>query len=208
MYLLENKKFENLSYLSAVHEECTDPGGKYPVLLYLHGAGSRETDVNVLRSAASVVNAENLDVKMRIYAPQCYADTWFEIFEQLIAFAKFVYSQPTTDRGRFYLTGVSMGGYGAWQLAMTCPELFAALLPICGGGMYWNTVRLKEIPVWAFHGALDPAVYITESINMVNGVNRAGGKAKLTVYPDVEHNAWDYAYKDPEFWNWMLLQKK
>ncbi len=208
MYNWEFNKFENLSYVMASHKECTDPDKKYPTLLYLHGAGSRGTDLCALHTAGSIVNAEKMGIKIRVYAPQCHTDTWFELFEQLIAFTKFLYSQPTTDQDRFYLTGVSMGGYAAWQLGMSCPELFAAISPVCGGGMYWNAAKLKNVPVWAFHGALDTGVYVTESINMVNSINSYGGNAKLSVYPEAQHNAWDPTYENPEYWKWMLDQKK
>lgn len=208
MYRIEEKKFRNLGYVLAAHEDCMEPDVRYPTLLSLHGAGSRGTDIKILRTASVITHAENLDIKIRIYAPQCYADTWFELFEQLQEFAEFVYAQPNTDPTRFYLTGGSMGGYTAWQLGMTRPEMFAALSPVCGGGMYWNAARLKDVPVWAFHGALDNTVYVTESIHMVNGVNRSGGHAKLTIFPDAAHNAWDPAYSDSAYWEWMLAQKK
>jgi len=205
---IEEKQFGNLRYILAAHRDCMTETEKHPVLLYLHGAGSRGRNLQILHTASAVVNAEKLNRKLRIYAPQCHADTWFSLFEQLLAFTEFVYSHPNTDQKRFYLSGVSMGGYAAWQLAMSRPELFAALTPICGGGMYWNAVRLKTIPVWAFHGALDTSVSVMESINMVNAVNRIGGNARLTIYPDAAHNAWDPAYSSPEYWDWLLAQNK
>ena len=79
-----------------------------------------------------------------------------------------------------------MGAYAAWQLAMTKPDMFAALVPVCGGGMYWNAARLKNIPIRAFHGALDTTVLPEESVHMVAAVNNSGGKAELTVYPDID----------------------
>jgi len=208
MFITEERKFNELGYIVAAHPECTDPGEKYPTLLLLHGAGSRGTDISVIRKSSGIINAEKMDIKLRIYAPQCYANTWFEIFEQLTAFAEFVKNEPNTDQSRLYLSGGSMGGYTAWQLGMTRPEMFAALVPICGGGMYWNAARLKDLPVWAFHGALDKTVYVTESINMANAVSRCGGSVKLTIFPDAEHNAWDPAYSSPELWQWMLMQHK
>ncbi|MBQ3592133.1 MAG: prolyl oligopeptidase family serine peptidase [Clostridia bacterium] len=208
MFQIEEKQFGRLRYLLAVHESCTALDAAYPTLLSLHGAGSRGNDLSILKGAAAITNAEKLDIPLRIYAPQCYADTWFEIFEQLLAFTDFVAKSPTTDKNRLYLTGGSMGGYTAWQLAMTRPELFAALTPVCGGGMYWNAARLKSIPIHAYHGALDTTVQVTESINMVNAVNRSGGNAKLTIFPEAAHNAWDPTYSDPAYWNWMLQQHK
>lgn len=145
---------------------------------------------------------------MRIYAPQCEADTWFDVFEQLIAFAKAVHEDPMTDRTRFTLAGVSMGGYAAWQLAMSRPALFAALTPVCGGGMAWNAHRLKDIPIRAYHGALDRTVLPEESVRMVDAVNTAGGRAELVTFADAGHNAWDPAFSDPGYWSWILEQHK
>ena len=101
-----------------------------------------------------------------------------------------------------------MGGYTAWQLAMTMPECFAALVPICGGGMYWNAGRLKNVPVWAFHGIEDTTVLPEESIKMVNAVNKRGGSARLTLLCGVAHNSWLNAYGSREVFDWMLSQKR
>ena len=100
--------------------------------------------------------------------------------------------------------GASMGGYGTWQLAMSLPDIFAAIVPICGGGMYWNAGKLKNVPVWAFHGALDKTVLPEESEKMVNAVNKRGGSARLTVYPENGHNAWSDTYSNPEVFEWLL----
>lgn len=97
-----------------------------------------------------------------------------------------------------------MGGYGTWQLAMSMPEYFAAIAPICGGGMYWNAGRLINVPVWAFHGALDTTVLPEESKKMVDAVNKKGGQARLTVYPENAHNAWSDTYANPELFAWFL----
>lgn len=86
--------------------------------------------------------------------------------------------------------------------------MFAALVPVCGGGMYWNAARLKNIPIRAFHGALDTTVLPEESVHMVAAVNNSGGKAELTVYPDMAHNSWERAFADDEMWKWMLSQKR
>ena len=100
-----------------------------------------------------------------------------------------------------------MGGYGAWQLAMTMPNYFAAIVPICGGGMKWNTGRLKNIPVWAFHGKEDLVVSVEESIRMVDAVNENGGTAKLTLLDNTGHNSWDYAYAQKQLFDWLLQQE-
>ena len=100
-----------------------------------------------------------------------------------------------------------MGGYTVWQLAMTNPDWFAAVIPVCGGGMYWNAGRLKNVPIWAFHGALDKTVLPEESIKMVSAVNEKGGNANITILPNISHNAWDYSYTD-DVLKWMFKQNR
>ncbi len=185
-------------------------GKRYPVLLTLHGAGTR--GITTEEYAASNM-FERLEEHMEIepfiaVAPHCTESSWFDRFETLKRFAAFVAGADFADADRIYLMGTSMGAYAAWQLGMSCPELFAALLPICGGGMYWSASRLKDIPIWAFHGALDTTVFCEESQKMVDAVNKKGGCAKLTIYPENKHDAWSDTYKNPEVFAWMLAQEK
>ena len=116
----------------------------------------------------------------------------------------FIANSDFADKNHIYGMGVSMGGYTLWQLGMSMPEVFAAIAPVCGGGMYWNAERLKNVPVWAFHGAKDELVYPDESKKMVDKVNECGGNAKLTIYPEFGHNAWDGAYPCRELYEWFL----
>ena len=108
------------------------------------------------------------------------------------------------DNERVYLKGISMGGYGSWTLATSYPKRFAAIVPICGGGKRISGWRLKDVPVWAFHGAKDNVVPLRESEEMVESVKRSGGDAKLTVYPDANHDSWTKTYDNPEVYEWLL----
>lgn len=101
-----------------------------------------------------------------------------------------------------------MGAYAAWQVAMSKPNWFAALVPVSGGGMYWNAARLKDLPVWAFHGALDTTVLPEESIHMVKAINNFGGNAKITIFPKDSHDSWTSAYSNDEMWQWLFKQKR
>jgi predicted peptidase len=101
-----------------------------------------------------------------------------------------------------------MGSYAAWQLGMSLPHVFAAMVPICGGGMYWNAERLKNVPVWAFHGADDTLVYPEESAKMVEAVNACGGNAVLTVYEGIGHTVWLDVYSDAAVFEWLLSHEK
>lgn len=143
-----------------------------------------------------------------IFAPQCYADTWFEIFEQLICFSEYAASLPYVDKNRFYASGISMGGYAIVQLMMSRPELFAAGIVCCGGGMYWNAAMLKKIPIWFFHGARDMVVYPEESLHLCAAICSAGGNARVKIYPNNDHNCWDDTYSDPNVYEWLFSHKR
>ena len=196
-------KFEDLRYL-VQYPKVYQEGKKYPAVLFLHGAGSRRPDFEKLNENPFLVTKNLLHEKAILYAPLCNADSWFDLFEQLRRFAGYVSQKEDTDENRFYLVGASMGGYAVWQLAMSDPELYAGLIPICGGGMYWNAERLKNSNVWAFHGRKDNTVYCDESIKMVESIHACGGKAKLTIFEECTHNAWDSVYCDNSVMEWLL----
>ena len=101
-----------------------------------------------------------------------------------------------------------MGGYGSWMLAEEHPERFAAVAPICGGGNDLRVGKLKDVPIWAFHGAKDTVVPPEESKSMVEAVKKIGGDAKLTIYPDATHNSWTRTYANPELYKWFLEHRR
>jgi len=197
-------ELNNMEYV-VCYPDGFERSQKHPVILCLHGAGTRGTDISLVKNYSLLSEASKLeDFPFIIIAPQCSENTWFDMWPTLKSLVREISALPYTDETRIYLTGNSMGGYGAWQLAMSMPEYFAAVAPICGGGMYWNAGRLVNVPVWAFHGALDDTVFPAESEKMVNAINAAGGNAKLTVFPDAGHNAWTPAYSAPELYKWFL----
>lgn len=126
------------------------------------------------------------------------------MFTELIDFCKYIADSEFVDSNHFY----GMGGYGIWQLAMSCPECLAAIVPICGGGMYWNAARLKNVPIWAFHGDSDPVVDKTESVKIVEAVKACGGSAKLKIYENCGHDAWSETYGNTEVYAWLLKNCK
>lgn len=202
------KEYQNVKYIERMPRV---PQEKMPVLIHLHGAGSRKGTLELLANNPvqnSVFTAE--DSPLLVLAPLCDVNSWFEMFEKLQAFVKMIAARDDVDPTRIYLAGASMGGYGAWQLAMTLPDIFAALVPICGGGMYWDAHQLRTTPVWAFHGVLDPVVKPEESVKMVAAINSYPDciPAKLTMLEAVAHNAWDAAYASRELRDWMLAQRK
>lgn len=199
-------RYKNFEYILAVPDGYTD-GEKYPMILLLHGAGARGDDISVHLDYPLFRRGAKYLSEAVVVMPQCFADCWFDIFEQLKDFAAYAIEEYA-DPSRVYVMGASMGGYATWQMAMSMPERFAAAVPICGGGMYWNAPRLKNLPVWAFHGSEDNVVRAEESRKMVDAVNAAGGDAHLTVYDGVGHNAWDYAYANGEMFSWLFAHKR
>ena len=200
---MEILRFEQLDYVLRM-PNCYEKGQKYPLVIYLHGAGGRGRDIDLIYTHPFFKETQPwLEGEVSI-APQCYADSWFDIFEQLQAFIDHARGWEFVDDTRVYLVGASMGGYATWQMAMSRPEWFAAIAPICGGGMYWNCGRLIHMGVWAFHGSADTAVFHEESKKMVDSVNANGGKARLTTYEGGGHDAWTKTFQNEEVWKWML----
>lgn len=198
------EQFRDLKYVMR-YPRGFDPNKKYPLLIFLHGAGTRGNNIELLLSHPFFKVTDNFEEFSYITAaPQCGADTWFDLFESLELLVKRLVSLEYCDSSKVYIIGASMGGYGTWQLAMSMPELFAAIVPICGGGMYWNAGRLKNVPVWAFHGAKDDVVFPEESKKMVEAVNSRGGSAKLTLYPQNGHDAWTDTYSNKAVFEWLL----
>lgn len=177
---------------------------KYPVIFHLHGAGSRGNDVSVLNNQAILIKAKSTeDFPFVIIMPQCREDCWIDAYERLKDAVEIAANLPFADKNRFYLSGVSMGGYASWQLLMSKPDRFTAAIICCGGGMVWNAARIKT-PVWAFHGTADMTVHIEENERLVNAIKRNGVTAKFTAYQGVEHNSWDLTYSRDDVYEWLL----
>ena len=204
----EFSKFEELSLVTA-YPDGYEANKKYPVLLFLHGSGSRGTDPEKLANNPFFkITYAHEGFPFISIAPQAHVNTtWYDFMPTLKRLVASIYKRDDVVTERVYAIGASMGGYGSWQLAMSIPGVFAAIVPICGGGMAWNTGRLANVPVWAFHGAKDGCVLCAESERMVAETNRRGGCAKLTVYPENGHDAWTDTYSNPEVFEWLLSHK-
>jgi len=206
-----------LQYLLALPEGYDeDKQKKWPLVLFLHGMGERgSTLTNVAVHGPPKLVAQGRKFPFILVAPQCpLGDFWHA--EQLIALLDDVKKQYRVDDDRVSVTGLSMGGYGTWELATTFPQYFAAAAPICGGGGIIpiaaanadRRANIKALPIWAFHGAKDNIVPLSESESMVNQLKRIGNNAKLTVYPNANHDSWTETYNNPELYSWLLQQTR
>jgi predicted peptidase len=202
-------------------------GVTYPLVVFLHGAGERGTD-NEKQLVHGVPRFAAKERRERypcfLITPQCpdgkkwvevdwsaerhtLPDDPGEVGRLALALIEKTMNDLPVDRDRVYLTGISMGGYGTWDLLARNPDLFAAAAPVCGGADEATAERIKHIPVWVFHGALDTAVKPARSRNMVAALQKVGGKPKYTEYADVGHHSWDHAYVDPKLYEWLFAQR-
>lgn len=184
-------------------------GNVYPVIIFIHGAGSRGNDISIIKNHSVIRKiTQQTETKGIVFAPQCNSNTWFDEFNILLDFIRMVKSLKYVDQSKVNLVGVSMGGYATLQVLQSKPEWFSAAIVCCGGGMYWNAERLRNVPIRLFHGEKDTVVYPEESSRMYEKIRETGGKAELTIYPDCEHNCWDVTFQNEENIKWLLHQSK
>lgn len=178
------------------------PGRKYPVVLFLHGAGQVGHDNRAqLKYLPEQMAEEPWRSKYPCFlvAPQCPPRrSWSDQVDALLAILEQVLKEHPADSQRIYLTGLSMGGFGSWSLAALHPELFGAVVPICGGGDPANGEKLANIPIWAVHGDADQVVPVEYSRRMVDAIRKAGGSPRYTELHGVGHNSWTRAYRQPD----------
>lgn len=209
-YVLEKEvktvvKANYLLYLPDNYEKSQE---KWPLILFLHGAGERGSDINMVKKhgVPKIVEGKK-DFPFVVVSPQCPTDTWWNN-DTILALLDDITAHYKIDRDRIYLTGLSMGGFATWSLAIQEPHKFAAIAPICGGGQSLLAPRIKHLPVWVFHGAKDSVVPIKSSEDMVNALKANGGDVKFTVYPDADHDSWTATYDNPELYKWFLEHKR
>lgn len=213
--------------------ENFDPAKKYPVLFFLHGAGERGNN-----NEAQLVHGSKLFLTERVRKdfpaivvfPQCPAnDFWANVqfnntaerfaFQKggepgramtlLMGLVENFKSLKYTDKDRFYVGGLSMGGMGTLEMLRRKPKVFAAAFSICGGDNIENVKKYKKVPLWFFHGDKDSVVPVEKSKVVVAELQKLKAPdVKLTLYPGVNHNSWDNAFAEPEFLSWLFSFRK
>ena len=207
-----------LEYLLFVPKAAAaKPDQKFPLILFLHGAGERGTNIwAVAVHGPPKIVRDKTDFPFIVVSPQCPAGRTWDNDEVLGLLDEVLATQPV-DPARVYLTGLSMGGFGTWSLGLTHPDRFAAIVPICGGGDPLKVLladpkkaeALRSLPVWAFHGAKDPVVRLVESERMVDALKKAGVReVELTVYPEAQHDSWTESYANPKLYEWLLQHQR
>ena len=212
---IEIKKVIEFNYLENLPNNYNSKDSKkYPLIIFLHGAGERGNNLNKIKTHGIPMLMEKQSDILKKYefiavSPQCPEGYhWDFLVEALEYFIKDYIKRINVDTKRIYLTGLSMGGYGTWSLAFQNLHVFAAIAPICGGvGKNQNFSSIVHLPIWVFHGAKDTVVPLSASSEPVAKLNDLGAYIKFTVYPDLEHNSWTKTYENPNFYKWLFSQK-
>ena len=202
-------------------------GNRYPLLVCLHGAGERGDDngkqIGYFRPLFS--GKHRTDFPACVIIPQvpqghlwatygwgtktkAMAETPSPTLALVKALIDELVAKQPIDADRLYITGGSMGGYGTWETIQRWPTLFAAAVPICGGGEVSRAKDLVHLPVWAFHGDKDNVIAADNTQRMIAALEAAGGTPKFSLYPGVGHNSWDKAYGEPALLPWLFAQKR
>jgi predicted peptidase len=229
--LLEKKTFTGSAGMlpyRLLKPEAPESGKTYPLVVFLHGSGERGTDntAQLVHGIAEFCTPENRKkYPCFLAAPQCPAGKrWVEVDWTLDAhtlpkepsepgrlvleLAEALPKEYPIDPNRVYLTGLSMGGFGTWDLLCRRPDLFAAAVPVCGGADEKEVEKIAKIPIWTFHGILDGVVKVSRSRNMVKALQKAGGRPLYTEYPDEDHASWVPAYRASAMMKWLFAQRK
>ena len=177
---------------------------KRPLLIFLHGAGERGKDHELIaKNAVPRMIEEGLSLPCVTVCPQCpNGFVWHTEVHFLKDFIDHIIKEYDIDPSRVSLTGISMGGYGTWEMIMDYPEMFRKAAPVCGGGTPWRAWQIKS-KVWAFHGDADGAVPCIGSVQLVDAMKNAGGDARLTLFHGCDHNSWDPAYETTKVLDWL-----
>ncbi len=181
-----------------------------PLIVFLHGSGEKGTNLELVKVHGPLKYLKSNTLDAWVLAPQCPDGAYWEA-ESLYRLIRKIMADYPIDGSRVHLTGLSMGGWGAWNLAFAHPELFASLTPICGFvdrvPMIENC-RIKDIPTRIYHGLLDEVVPPEYSIAIYKKLKPCHGNLSLTIFDDANHDAWTRVYDDPTFYHWILNQRK
>lgn len=181
---------------------------EWPLMIFLHGSGERGSDIaRVKVHGPPKIVAQHPGFPFITISPQLPEDQdWDQAkLEALLAHIRKTYR---IDAKRIYLTGLSRGGHATWRWAAARPDLFAAIAPVSGRGDPVSACRLKDMPVWAFHGDRDDVVEPEGSFAMVQAIRACGGDPRLTIYPATGHDGWTPTYDDPALYRWLLEQRR
>lgn len=202
---------DSLRYLVHLPAEYdADPDRLWPLVLFLHGSGERGSDVDLaaLNGPPRLADSGH-EFPFILVTPQCAASSqWVAELSTLSLLLDDVVATHRVDPARISVTGLSMGGYGAWSLAVRYPDRFASIAPICGGLWMQSAAPIRHLPVWAFHGDADDVVPIAATEQIVTELQSLGADVRFTRYEGVGHDSWTETYENPELYGWLLSHRR
>lgn len=202
---------DTLRYLVHLPEDYdVDPARRWPLVLFLHGAGERGADIDLvaLHGPPKLADAGH-EFPFVLVSPQCpESSRWDAEPTVLSRLLDEVSARYRIDSDRVSVTGLSMGGFGTWTLATRYPERFAAIAPICGGLWGQSAASIRDLPVWAFHGDADDVVPIAMTEEIVTELRSCGSDVRFTRYAGVGHDSWTATYENSELYDWLLAQRR
>ena len=211
-YKKKNLEEVDLSYLLYLPDDYQQNQENYPLVLFLHGKGERGDDLEKIKIHGIPRRIDQgIQFPFICIAPQCSKEGYWDRIEyvnSLISLIKEVEYDYRVDSDRIYGTGLSMGGLGTLAIALEEPELFSAIIPVCGGAEMYNIQRLNQLPIWLFHGDRDDVHPVNNSIIIFQALSPVNFHVFLTVYGGVEHDSWTQTYENKEIYNWMLNYSK
>ena len=201
--------FDQMNYLLYLPDGYeSDSTKQWPMLVFLHGVGECGDELEKVKFLGPPRKiADGYKYPFIVVSPQSPERGWRPDFLQKLILD--LQNKYRVDKDRTYLTGLSMGGFGTWRTAQAHPELFAAIVPICGGGDPQKVWSLENMPVWCFHGAKDESVPILYSQSMIDSLKNVDNpNVKFTVYPEAGHDSWTETYNNEAVYTWMLSHKR
>ena len=197
----------SLNYILTCPDDI-QPGEKLPLIVFLHGAGERGDNIDLVKvycvPKLFTQNPVHAGVRAYTLSPQCPVNsTWIDYKRELMSLIDSVIDSNQIELSRVSLCGISMGGFGTWELAMTHPHRFYKISPLCAGGMNWRAWALK-MPIRVYHGLRDDVVPICQSEAMVNSLKACGANVEFVVYDDLSHNCWDRAFEETDLISWLV----
>jgi len=202
----------SLKYYIYLPNNYNESNSNFPLVLFLHGAGERGDDLNMveIHGIPKMIN-NGEEFPFITVAPQCPAFQWWSepvYVKTLIKLIEEIINNYKIDTKRIYATGLSMGGYGTLAIAKERPDLFSAIIPVCGGMDTTGIRKLKNIPIWLFHGDADEVVPVENSKLIYEILKPLNPDIKITIYEAVNHNSWDITYSNKKIYEWLLDNKK
>ena len=231
---MEENRWEPIITEDGLKMRLFTPKGKenqtLPLFVFLHGSGERgDNNLSQLYNVANFLSSDSVQSQFPclLLFPQCpRKDYWApidiidgqwltkttdeptQVMKKLISHLEVFIEDSIVDNAKVYIGGLSMGGFGTWDLLSRKPDLFAAGVPICGGGDTTKVRYYKDVPIWAFHGADDQIVPVELTRNTVESLKKYGAPIKYTEFPGIDHHSWDLAIEYPGLLDWLFSQTK